>query len=322
MGTIFRVTDGNIATNTLDNLQLSLQAMQNLQNQESSGKKITKPSDDPTGTAEAMAYRAQQARVTQYNSNSQDALGWLGMAENTMQTSISDVTRVQTLVSEGANATSDSSSRQALSDEIGTIKQSLIGLANTTYNNRSIFAGTANPAGLTPPKAAYDTDGTYNGNTGAVNRTVGPGASVQINFDGPSVFGTTNTSTGQQSLFDLLSTVQSHLTSSNPADQAKLTSAYTDANGNSVPSDIDQLNAAMQTIQNKESEAGARYDRVTAMQTQANSSLDNIKTQLSNTEDIDLPSTIVALQLQSTAYQAALSATAKVIQPSLVSFLQ
>jgi flagellar hook-associated protein 3 FlgL len=48
----------------------------------------------------------------------------------------------------------------------------------------------------------------------------------------------------------------------------------------------------------------------------------DLRAQLSNVEDIDLPKTITELALQQTAYQAALAATAKVIQPSLVDFLR
>jgi flagellar hook-associated protein 3 FlgL len=322
MGTVFRVTEGSIASSTLDNLQLSLQAMQTLQNELSSGKRINQPSDDPIGTTIAMQYQQEQARNTQYSSNSTDALGWLGSAESSLQTSVTQLQSVQSLVIQGANGTSDATSRQAISDQIGTISQTLVGLANTQYNNRSIFAGTANPAAASPPQSAYDTTGTYNGNTGTVNRTVGANASVQVNFDGPSVFGTTDTTTGANSVFTILSNIQQHLTSADPADQTKLTSTYVDGSGNTVPGDLDQLSAALTNIQNRESEAGARYDRVQTMQTQAQNNLLNIQTGLSNDINVDLPKTIVNLQLQSTAYQAALSATAKAIQPSLVNFLQ
>ncbi len=48
----------------------------------------------------------------------------------------------------------------------------------------------------------------------------------------------------------------------------------------------------------------------------------SLKSTLSGVEDIDLPKTIMDLQLQQTTYQAALSATAKVLQPSLMDFLR
>ena len=44
--------------------------------------------------------------------------------------------------------------------------------------------------------------------------------------------------------------------------------------------------------------------------------------QLAETESIDLPNTIMKLQMQQTGYQAALAATAKAIQPTLLDFLR
>jgi len=58
------------------------------------------------------------------------------------------------------------------------------------------------------------------------------------------------------------------------------------------------------------------------MQQFANDKVDNLTSQLSDVEDIDLPKTISDMQLQQVAYQAALSAGAKVVQPSLVDFLR
>ena len=47
-----------------------------------------------------------------------------------------------------------------------------------------------------------------------------------------------------------------------------------------------------------------------------------VTSQLSDIEDIDLPKVIMEMQLQQTSYQAALAASAKVIQPSLIDFLR
>jgi flagellar hook-associated protein 3 FlgL len=46
------------------------------------------------------------------------------------------------------------------------------------------------------------------------------------------------------------------------------------------------------------------------------------KSALSDVEDVDVASAIVDLQMQQVAYQASLGATARVIQPSLLDFLQ
>ena len=47
-----------------------------------------------------------------------------------------------------------------------------------------------------------------------------------------------------------------------------------------------------------------------------------LATSLSDVENADLPKTVVDLQMQQVAYQAALGATARVMQPSLLDFLR
>jgi flagellar hook-associated protein 3 FlgL len=48
----------------------------------------------------------------------------------------------------------------------------------------------------------------------------------------------------------------------------------------------------------------------------------SLQTRLSQTEDIDMPKTIMELQMQQVGYQAALAATAQALQPTLVDFLK
>ena len=48
----------------------------------------------------------------------------------------------------------------------------------------------------------------------------------------------------------------------------------------------------------------------------------SLKSSLSNVENADLPKVIVDLQMQQIAYQAALAATSRVMQPSLLDFLR
>jgi flagellar hook-associated protein 3 FlgL len=48
----------------------------------------------------------------------------------------------------------------------------------------------------------------------------------------------------------------------------------------------------------------------------------SLTSSLTEIEDIDLPRTIVELQMQQVAYEAALGATQKIITPSLADFLR
>jgi flagellar hook-associated protein 3 FlgL len=89
-----------------------------------------------------------------------------------------------------------------------------------------------------------------------------------------------------------------------------------------LPADLAALDAATNNIQDAVSDVGARYNRVTQLRQTSDDKVLNLKTSLSTVEDIDLPKTITELQMQQVSYQAALGATAKVIQPSLIDFLK
>jgi flagellar hook-associated protein 3 FlgL len=69
-------------------------------------------------------------------------------------------------------------------------------------------------------------------------------------------------------------------------------------------------------------EVGTRYNQVTQMRQAASDRVMDITSQLSDVEDIDLPKTITEMSLRQTAYEAALAATARVVQPSLIDFLR
>ena len=295
--TAFRVTQRSISTNILVGLQGNLSRLGDIQAQLSSGKQINKPSDSPTGTVAAMQYRADLATTSQYSRNAQDGLGWLGTADTALSSIAGQVERTRELVLQGMSNGSGGSpdAREAIATEVDQIHQASIGLANTKYGDRPIFGGT------TASGQAYDSTGTYQGDNTVIQRTVGDNVKVQVANPGPAVFGS---GTGQ--LFTIMSDIASDMRT----------------NPSALSGDLDRLDTATTTLKAVQSSVGARYNQVTQMQGFADSRVDSLTSQLSDVEDIDLPKTITDMQLQQVAYQAALGAAAKVVQPSLVDFLR
>ena len=64
-----RVTQSMLSSNMLRNLNASYSKMSKLQNQIDSGRKITRPSDDPVVAVKGMSYRTSIDRVEQYKRN-------------------------------------------------------------------------------------------------------------------------------------------------------------------------------------------------------------------------------------------------------------
>jgi flagellar hook-associated protein 3 FlgL len=292
-----RVTESSIHTRVLNNLQRNIAKGEKIQEQLSSGKQINRPSDSPTGTVTSMQLRGETRANRQYSRNADDGLGWLSTLDSTLTNTSTLVNRARDLTVQGLNSGSGSAqSNQALATEIDQIKSSLMGYANTKYLDRPVFGGT------TTGDTAYDSGGNYVGDTGQITRTVGANLKVRVDATGPETFGS-----GDTQLFTVLQSISDSIRAGDTA---------------ALGDNLKKLDSADDLMKNTLSEVGARYNRVTQMKQSAQDRLLSVTSQLSDVEDVDLPKTIMDMQLQQTSYQAALAASAKVIQPSLIDFLR
>ena len=244
-----------------------------------------------------MRYRSEMATVNQYTRNANDGIAWLGAADGALQGTTTQLQQVRDLALQGvsAGAAGSPEARESLATEIDNIRKSVIAIANTRYLDRPIFGGT------TTGVNAFDETGTYVGDDGAVMRTVGDDNRVQVNTSGPSAFGT-----GTDQVFAILADIADHLRN-DPA---------------ALSDDLLRVDTAQATLQKAMAGVGARFNQVSAAQEAATNRVQDLTGQLSDVEDIDLAKTITDMQLQQSAYQVALAAAAKVVQPSLVDFLR
>jgi flagellar hook-associated protein 3 FlgL len=299
MTTIGRITQRSIATHTLNGLQTSLSRLSDLQEKLSSGRQLNRPSDSPTGAANAMSLRSEIAANKQWTRNADDGLGWLGTIDQTLTTALDTLHRARDLTIAGLNSgAADANARAAMATEVDQIRDGLIATANTTYLNRPVFGGTTNGA------AAYDSTGNYLGPAVStpVQRVVGATTAVRVDVTGPEVFGAAGAD-----LFTTLSAISTALRAGNTA---------------GLQAGLGQLDAGTQQVTTQLTTVGAAYNRIQQMQQAANDRVTTLTSSLSDVENIDLPATVVELNLAQAANQAALTATQRVITPSLADFLR
>jgi flagellar hook-associated protein 3 FlgL len=294
---MIRVTEGSASYGALAGLQSTASRLAALQAKLSSGKQITTPSDDPSGTVRALQLRGDLKRNTAYSNSATDAIGWMSAADTAYTQIVKLTQQARTLVVQGLNTgSSTGSSAGAIADQIDAIRTSLISLANTTYNGRPVFGGT------TTGTVAYDASGAYQGDSGTVNRTVGPEATVQINQNGPDVFGDDTTG-----LFSLLSRISTSLRGPSASPGS---------------TDLADLDSAIHKISAGQAAEGAAYQRVQVAQAAQASTNLSLTSQLSDIQDIDLAQVAVQVSTANVNYQAALQTTAGIRQLSLLNFLQ
>jgi flagellar hook-associated protein 3 FlgL len=237
--------------------------------------------------------------VQQFAKNISDGQSWLDGTDTALNTAIGQVQRVRALtvkaMNEGATSTS---SQKAIAVEVAALRESLLGVANSSINDRALFGG------VTQGSAAYSADGTYIGAPPVgegITRRVSNADRIRIDVTGSEAFGTP----GPDDLFALVGKIA------------------TDVEGDpdALSGDLEALDVALDRLLGAAASIGARSARMEAAG-QVNTDLQlTLASQLVDVEDIDLAKTIMELNQTEVGYKAALQATAQVIQPTLVDFL-
>ena len=292
-----RITQRAVALTSLQGLNRNLDAVGKLQQQLTSGRLISQPSDSPTGTNRAMQTRFDQAAVAQQQRNIGDAKSWLAQTDSTLREMLDTTRRVRDLTVQGMNtgATSDTSA-QALATEVASLREGLLSLANRNISGRPLFGG------VTPGTKAYDATGAYVGQAGPpVTRRVSDTETVRVDTTGPDAFGPAG-----NDLFAVVDRIATDVL----------------ANPTALATHLDDLDAVMKTMLTAVADVGSRAARVDREeQVNADRAL-TLSSQLAETENIDLPNTIMRLQMQQVGYEAALAATAKALSPTLLDYLR
>jgi flagellar hook-associated protein 3 FlgL len=211
---------------------------------------------------------------------------------------------------QGASSGSlSATAREAIATELEGIRDSLLSQANTRYLGRSVYAGTSDAdvaftgATGTPP---FDYQGVA---AATVERRIAPDTTVRVDVDGAAVFGVGAWDAGGPgtggSVFGLLDQIASELRS-----------------GVEVGARLNDIDARMESMLSARAAVGTRYSTLETAASDNAKAVVDLKGQISAVEDIDLAEVIVELKTQEVAYQAALGATSRVLQPSLLDFLR
>jgi flagellar hook-associated protein 3 FlgL len=177
--------------------------------------------------------------------------------------------------------------------------------ANTQYAGQYVFAGTA--TGTAPYKAGAEDE--YQGDSGTITRSVGPGASVAINTNISTLMGN-GQGAADGKLLDVLRTVSQNLNSGTPADLEALSGA-----------DLRNLDTNLDALTEVQAHIGAITNQMQVAASRIQDLQSNAAQALSSTQDVDIAKVSINYSNQQAAYQAALRAGANIVQTSLLDFL-
>lgn len=199
-----------------------------------------------------------------------------------------------------ANDTQDGTTRVNAATEVGHLLDQAITLGNTELGGSFIFAGYKTH---TTPFSKVTSGGIetaqYAGDTNNFEIVIGKNETLAIGKNGQTAF-------MDSGLFDTL---------------GNLKKALEDNNGDNIRQQIDQLKVAENHLNNQIADVGARANRLDTKQEALSSLNVQFEDQLSQAQDTDYAQLIVDLNEKQLVYQAALMASAKITQLSLMNYL-
>jgi len=295
-----------IASSDTADLLAAMNSLRAQQNQEieqlSTGKRVNRPSDDPSVSALLAEVATHNTQDDAFLRNVSGITSQLQTVDSSLSSVLTNLTTAISLGVEGATGTMNSTNQQTLASEVRQIQQTILAVANLTYQGAYVFSGTATKT------AAYTVDPTttsgvkYNGNEQVNQVEIANNRTIAVNVPGDQIFSNANGDVFQ-SLSDLATAldngdatvIQTAVTSVRSAyDQVSTQRVFYGDAVNVLSSDQEFLNQEqLQYAQQQNTLAGA-----------------------------DTATTVTDLVMSQTAYQATLSAVSKVMQTSLLDYLK
>ncbi|WP_172196385.1 flagellar hook-associated protein FlgL [Saccharibacillus qingshengii] len=304
-----RVTSNMMSATLLNNLNRNASKMNNTQLQMSTGMKINKPSDDPTGMTYSLRYRQEIASNEQYQRNVDSAVSWLDFNDKMLSEVDSISQRLRELTVQAANGTNPASAHDSVRQEVLQLKDQLVDIANSKLNGKYIFNGE------TYDQKPYDfvkgQDGTAETTNvrslktdhAKVNYAVGAGVQMSINTTGNEVFGGDE----EDNIFAIIN---------------NLDVALKDGNLKDISAQLGLIDQRTEKISSVHAEIGAKTNRIELMQMRLGDLESNLTELQSKTEDADYAELLIKSKIEENIYNASLSVGSKIINMSLVDFMR
>lgn len=315
-----RITTRYTSESIVNNLLSNRSKLVDLQTQISSGKRITKVSDDVLAGISVVSTSNSLGKIDNYLKNISNAQGELDVTDKTLTSLVDIVQKARELTVQAANATTGPNELQSINAEIQQIIEQVKNIGNTKYGTKYIFGGlqTDSPPFAVPSTGEIQYTGSPNGSHQR-DVEVNDGITVTINVSGDQIFGeyytgdhdndpmTPDTLEGS-GLLQTLITLSTELGAANPDKDV-------------IRQHLDNLDTDLQTVINAQAQLGGVSNRLEMTKSILEDNQTNLTKIKSGAEDIDLAKAISDLQFQQSSLQASLQVSSQIIQPSLLDYI-
>ena len=294
----------------------------NLQLQAATGKRINRPSDDPTAISPILSAKTQIQTSDRYIETIESGLDKIDSADGYLDSIENTLVRIKEISIATVNGSLNPEDMRTFAAEVHQLRESLIADANAQIDGKYLFSGfteKTQPFSLNPAydSALYDPlDPTtfpvfYNGDDGSLEYEISPNELIQVNLNGNGLMlgdfdydGVTDP--GAFDIFALVTSLEEELLVDNPAGVEAL---------------MDPIEAAANQVRGQRSLKGNVGRRLEVARDHMEQIKIDMETFRSRFEDADILETITEMQQQEQSFEAALNVTGKVSQLSILDYI-
>ena len=296
-----RVTFGAIQRQANEGISRASEEMVKFQRQVSTGKRVERPSDDPSAASITVGERADLASFKQFTDASDAAESKLRVADSVLSDLLDKLTAARAVVMSVRGSTATAAQREASAQELQSLREAVVEDLNTAFRGTFLFGGAAGDtkpftttAGVVDP---------YAGSTVEVEVDIDRGRAVAVAFDGSAI------SQGSDAA-DIFAAFDQAATAATAADGTALGQAF------------DAMGRAFDRATRAQSSVGASLRAVADHKLRLADASRASGARISTLEDANMVQAISGMNQAEVTYEAALGAAARSSRVSLFDYLK
>lgn len=317
-----RITNRMMTESAIQNMAENLEKVSKLQEKISSTKQFQVASEDPTNASASLSLRSHLQTLNSYTDAAEMTQNWMSATDNAFDQLEQIAVRANNLILRGLNDSLSGSERAlSIAPEMQDLMDEAVEIGNTSVNGQYIFSGyqlnqkafslSDSATSLTDYQGNTFTPKVVNylGDTGSMQRNLGPNQSVTLNVRGDQA---------------ILGFLQNLIQASNALKQNNINDTgdpVTDPIN--LKSTLTGLKSSLETLDQYRTSNGARMRQVDSAANFLETVKLETKSLLSEKEDTNMAEGIALLANQQTTYQAVLEVSQRAISAlSLFDYLR
>jgi len=297
-----RITQSQVFNTLLKETQKNSVKMSAIQNQLSTGKKVTKASDDSVSFTTSKLIEEEIRKNDQYKKNVESGLAKARSAQDALDGMIDVLIDFKEVTINGANETLSIDERTLLAKEVDSLKQSILDLANSDFNQTFLFGGTNTQSNPFFEDNAAIGGIADNSNASPLTVQISDNSMINVSISGDKL---RNTPAGD--LFELFTQVEDDLSNDDT---------------NAINASLDNIDGAINHITGLATEHGNNINRMAHVNEQLEVENIDQKGEVSRLTDTNFAEAITGFQSAQTSFNAALAVQSQISQSSLLDFLR